>query len=130
MPSGGSLTSRSLHLRGGCLWIVGSCPIAARKQALSEWDKANPDNAELFRREILPSLAGVKLAEIAEASGCSKASASDMRRGKWTPYVSTWGHSGSWLASAFGDTSQHKRGVSHSPPDQPRFRPSRPQGDR
>jgi hypothetical protein len=33
----------------------------------------------------------VKLAEIAEAAGCSKAYASDIRRGKWTPHVSTWG---------------------------------------
>jgi hypothetical protein len=45
---------------------------------------------ELFRREILPRLAQVKLSEIAEAAGCSKASASDIRRGKWTPHVSTW----------------------------------------
>jgi hypothetical protein len=57
-------------------------------------DKANPDAAydpELFRREILPRLALVKLSEIAEAAGCSKAYASDIRRGKWTPHVSTWG---------------------------------------
>src|ERR1039458_6609566 len=68
--------------------------IAARKRALSEWHKANPDavyDPELFRREILPRLAPVKLAEIAEAAGCSKAYASDIRRGKWTPHVSTWG---------------------------------------
>jgi transcriptional regulator with XRE-family HTH domain len=67
--------------------------IAARKRALSEWDRANPDvvyDPELFRRDILPRLATVKLAEIAEAAGCSKAYASDIRRGKWTPHVSTW----------------------------------------
>ncbi len=67
--------------------------IAARKRALSEWDKANPDavyDPELFRRDILPWLATVKLSEIVEAAGCSKASASDIRRGKWTPHVSTW----------------------------------------
>jgi transcriptional regulator with XRE-family HTH domain len=45
----------------------------------------------LFRRPILPRLAPVKLIEIAEAAGCSKASASDIRRGKWTPHVSTLG---------------------------------------
>jgi hypothetical protein len=28
--------------------------------------------------------------DIAEAAGCSKASASDIRRGKWAPHVSTW----------------------------------------
>ena len=67
--------------------------IAARKRALSEWDKANPDTVydpDLFRRDILPRLALVKLSEIAEAAGCSKAYASDIRRGKWTPRVSTW----------------------------------------
>ncbi|MGA2806217.1 MAG: hypothetical protein ABSF89_17845 [Acidimicrobiales bacterium] len=31
------------------------------------------------------------LAEIMEAAGCSKASASDYRRGKRMPHVSTWG---------------------------------------
>ena len=64
------------------------------KRALSEWDKANPDaiyDPELFRREILPRLRTVKLSAIVEAAGCSKASASDIRRGKWTPHVSTWG---------------------------------------
>jgi predicted transcriptional regulator len=58
-----------------------------------EWDKANPGTVydpELFCREILPRLAGVRLSEIAEAAGCSKAYASDVRRGKWTPHVSTW----------------------------------------
>jgi hypothetical protein len=47
-------------------------------------------DSELFRREILPRLATVKLMDIAEAAGCSKASASDIRRGKWAPHVSTW----------------------------------------
>ena len=67
--------------------------IAARKRALSEWDKANPGavyDPELFRREILPRLQTVKPSDIAEAAGCCKASASDIRRGKWTPHVSTW----------------------------------------
>jgi CRISPR-associated endonuclease Cas1 len=67
--------------------------IAARKRALVEWDKANPDvvyDPELFRRDILPRLATLKLMDIAEAAGCSKASASDIRRGKWAPHVSTW----------------------------------------
>jgi hypothetical protein len=67
--------------------------IAARKRALSEWDKANPDavyDPELFRREILPRLAGVKLSEIVEATGMSKSFASQVRAGKFTPHVSTW----------------------------------------
>ena len=45
---------------------------------------------ELFRRDILPRLGTVPLAEIVAAAGCSQASASDYRRGKWTPHVSTW----------------------------------------
>lgn len=67
--------------------------ISARKRALIEWDKANPGVAydpALFTREILPRLKIVKLSEIASAAGCSKASASDIRRGKRTPHVSTW----------------------------------------
>ena len=32
----------------------------------------------------------MKLSEIAEAAGCSKAYASDIRRGKRTPHMSTW----------------------------------------
>jgi hypothetical protein len=55
--------------------------------------QANPGtnyDPELFRRETLPKLATVKLPEIAEAAGYSKAYASDIRRGKWTPHVSTW----------------------------------------
>ena len=56
-------------------------------------DKANPGTVydpELFRREILPRLASVKLSAIVEATGMSKASASDIRREKWTPPASTW----------------------------------------
>jgi len=73
----------------------GTCFIdpAARKRAKAEWDKANPGavyDPELFRREILPRLAAVKLSEIADAVGCSKASASDIKLGKRTPHVSTW----------------------------------------
>jgi transcriptional regulator with XRE-family HTH domain len=67
--------------------------IAARKRALTEWEQANPGTVydpEWFAREVLPGLAGVKLSEIVEATGMSKAYASDVRRGKWTPHVSTW----------------------------------------
>ncbi len=45
---------------------------------------------ELFRRDILPGLALVKLSEIAEAAGISKSYASQIRAGKFTPYMSTW----------------------------------------
>jgi CRISPR-associated endonuclease Cas1 len=67
--------------------------IAARKRALTEWNRVNPDTVydpDLFRREILPRLRTVPLTEIMEAAGCCKASASDYRRGKRTPHVSTW----------------------------------------
>ena len=42
---------------------------------------------EWFRSDVLPRLATVKLSEIVEAAGCSKASASDIRRGKWTSHT-------------------------------------------
>jgi CRISPR-associated endonuclease Cas1 len=67
--------------------------IASRKRALREWEEANPNadfDPELFRRDILPGLVGVKLAEIVEAIGCSKGYASTIRAGKQTPHVSTW----------------------------------------
>jgi hypothetical protein len=65
----------SLHVTGGCSRIAGSCPIIARKRALSEWDKANPGavyDLAMFRREILPRLGSVPLSEIMEAAGCSR----------------------------------------------------------
>lgn len=68
--------------------------ISVRKQALAEWERANPGavyDPELFRRDILPRLATVKLPEIVEATRMSKAGATDVRRGKRTPHVSTWG---------------------------------------
>jgi len=45
---------------------------------------------DYFRREILPKLAKVKLAEIMAAAGISKGYASQVRAGKYTPHVSTW----------------------------------------
>jgi predicted transcriptional regulator len=60
---------------------------------LAEWEQANPETTydlELFRRDILPRLAGVKLSEIVEATGLSKSYASQVRAGKFTPHVSTW----------------------------------------
>ncbi|MHB8457481.1 MAG: hypothetical protein ACYDBS_07320, partial [Acidimicrobiales bacterium] len=59
----------------------------------SEWERANPGadyDPELFRRDILPRLVSVKLSEIVEATGMSKAFASQVRAGKFTPHVSTW----------------------------------------
>ncbi|MGH9291607.1 MAG: CRISPR-associated endonuclease Cas1 [Acidimicrobiales bacterium] len=68
--------------------------IASRKRALREWSEAHGDmpyDPEMFRRDIWPRLAGVKLAAIVEVAACSKATASDWRRGKRVPHVSAWG---------------------------------------
>jgi CRISPR-associated endonuclease Cas1 len=67
--------------------------ISARKRALREWDEANPGveyDPDFFRREILPALRGVKLADIMAAAGISKGYASQVRAGRFTPHVSTW----------------------------------------
>ncbi|MHB1774995.1 MAG: CRISPR-associated endonuclease Cas1 [Acidimicrobiales bacterium] len=67
--------------------------IASRKRALRERGAAGlPEHCDRdwYRWEILPRLAGVKLAQIMEAAGCSKGFASVIRSGKSTPHVSTW----------------------------------------
>jgi len=67
--------------------------IAARKRALAEWEQANgeaPYDPEMFRRDVLPRLATVKLSEIMDATGMSKGFASQVRAGKFQPHVSTW----------------------------------------
>ena len=46
---------------------------------LAEWERTNPGTVhdpEWFRRDVLPRLAGVKLVEIAKATGLSKSYAS------------------------------------------------------
>jgi len=103
-PDCGGQVTNQRHVR--CDTCIGADPrqapevrgrrgtaIAARKRALAEWEAANPGTTydpDLFDREILPHLATVKLSEIMAATGMSKGSASDVRRGKWTPHVSTW----------------------------------------
>jgi CRISPR-associated endonuclease Cas1 len=67
--------------------------IAARKRALAEWERSHPGivyDPEMFQRDILPGLQGVKLSDIVAATGLSKGYASNVRAGKWTPHVSTW----------------------------------------
>jgi transcriptional regulator with XRE-family HTH domain len=61
---------------------------------------------EWFRRDGLPRLASVKLSEIAEAAGCSKAYASDYRRGKRTPHVSTWAALGRLVSLEIFDSAK------------------------
>jgi hypothetical protein len=103
-PDCGGLASNHRHVR--CNACISADPrqttevrgrrgaaIAARKHALREWEKANPGVAydpSYFRRELLPKLRDVKLADIAKAANCSKAYASDVRAGKYIPHVSTW----------------------------------------
>jgi CRISPR-associated endonuclease Cas1 len=68
--------------------------IAARKRALREWDETHPGmdyDPDYFAREILSRLATVKLADIMKAAGISKGYASQIRAGKYTPHMSTWG---------------------------------------
>ena len=60
---------------------------------LAEWEQANPGTVhdpEWFRSDVLSRLASVKLSEIVEVTGLLEGVASDIRRGKWTPHVSTW----------------------------------------
>ena len=67
--------------------------IASRKKALKEWEESNGDSAydpDYFKREILPKLEKVKLSGIMTAAGMSKSYASQVRRGIYTPHVSTW----------------------------------------
>ena len=67
--------------------------IASRKRALKNWEKKNGvpvHDPDFFSREILPGLKNVKLVEIMEAAGISKAFASQVRAGKFYPHVSTW----------------------------------------
>jgi hypothetical protein len=67
--------------------------IAARKAALRAWSEAAGEMAydpDWWARDILPRLGGVRLAEIIEATGCCKATASSWRNGHTTPHVAEW----------------------------------------
>jgi hypothetical protein len=86
--------------------------IAARKRALSEWDRANPGaiyDPELFARDIPPRLATVKLSAIVDATGMSKAFASQVRAGKFTPHVSTWAALAELVGVDLGDVTALQR---------------------
>jgi hypothetical protein len=52
--------------------------------------EAAPGRHRIWRREIQPGLATVKLAEIMAATGLSKSFASRVRGGRSTPDISTW----------------------------------------
>jgi CRISPR-associated protein Cas1 len=83
--------------------------IAARKRALREWEEAHPGvdyDPDYFRRELLPRLARVKLADIVEVAGVSKSYASQIRAGKFTPHVATWAA----LARLVGSSSSFPSG--------------------
>ena len=81
--------------------------IAARKQAQQAWDEVHSDyedDRDYSRRKILPGLAGVKLADIMVATGFSKAFASQVRAGKFTPHVSSWGALRSLVGKSTGSS--------------------------
>jgi CRISPR-associated endonuclease Cas1 len=62
--------------------------IAATRAKLEAWKTEHPEDVadvERYRREILPGLASVKLAEIMIACEVSKTTASDIRSGKRAP---------------------------------------------
>ena len=121
------ITAGRQALRARRLYVIRSAshPSGGLRDRLGRWwDKANPGavhDSELFRRDILSRLATIKLSEIAEAVACSKASASDIRRGKWTPHVSTWGGAG---------RACRRRDEPDSPLLTRRIRPSRRTGRR
>ncbi|MGA8726294.1 MAG: CRISPR-associated endonuclease Cas1, partial [Acidimicrobiales bacterium] len=67
--------------------------IGEARAAQERWRRENPDavlDREDFRQKILPGLSRVKLAEIMEATGCTKSSASSYRTGRRTPHPMYW----------------------------------------
>jgi hypothetical protein len=67
--------------------------IAARKRVQRNWEETHPVGSrdpDVYRREILPGLRRVRLSEIMEAVGISKAFASQVRAGKYIPHAGTW----------------------------------------
>ena len=67
-----------------------SRPASGRSRSGTRRIPALVYDPELFRRDILPRLATVKLIDIAEAAGCSQGVRVRHQAGKWTPHVSTW----------------------------------------
>jgi CRISPR/Cas system-associated endonuclease Cas1 len=67
--------------------------IAARRAELEQWNSEHPDarnDPEAFRREILPGLQHVTLAQIMDATGMAKSSASMVRSGTRVPALRHW----------------------------------------
>jgi hypothetical protein len=68
--------------------------IAARKRSQQQWEESRTEtkkpDPDYFRREILPGLGKVKLVDKMRAASFSKAFASQVRAGKFTPHPSTW----------------------------------------
>jgi hypothetical protein len=63
---------------------------ARRKREAAEWERTHekPD-PEAFTLKILPSLAGVSLAQMERATGLSKRSCSRIKHG-WVPHPMHW----------------------------------------
>jgi CRISPR-associated endonuclease Cas1 len=67
--------------------------IAASRAELERWKSEHPDartDPDTFRREILPTLQRVKLADIMRATGMAKSSASMVRSGVRVPALRHW----------------------------------------
>jgi hypothetical protein len=69
------------------------------------------ESQQEFSPTILPRLGTAPLSEIMEAAGCSRRPRPTTDGGSGRRMFRRGGRSASWLASAFEDTSQHKRGV-------------------
>jgi CRISPR-associated endonuclease Cas1 len=63
-----------------------------RQQEAEEWERIHGDgfDPEVFRREILPKLAGVPLSRMVKATGLSKLYCSLIRRGVYVPHPRHW----------------------------------------
>ena len=71
----------------------GSEEVRLRRQAATEWERFNgpvPD-AKVFRREVLPLLAGVSAVRLAEATGLSRPYCAAILRGKRVAHPRWWG---------------------------------------
>ncbi len=61
--------------------------------AIRAWDEQHvePIDPDVFRREILPGLAGVSLADMVRATGLSQPYCAMIRRGERVPHARHWG---------------------------------------
>jgi hypothetical protein len=65
---------------------------AATAAADAAWDRKHPvkPDPEIFRREVLPTIQGVPLSKLVEATGLSRRAVSSIRSGQSTPHPRHW----------------------------------------